>query len=119
MNSIEQLCNKLSLKDIRIVKLKGDYSERSIFRVHHSLGSFVGVTGSNIPENKAFLEFRNTFEEQGIAVPDLISVSEDKGSYLLEDLGDDTVKKYCDELFLKNALATYTYCRYKSFHYRK
>ena len=98
MNSIEKLCNNLSLHDVKITKLKGDYSERSIFRVHHSLGTFVGVVGNNIEENKAFLEFRNTFEEYGISVPKLISVAEDNGSYILEDLGDDTVKKYCDDL---------------------
>ena len=107
MNSIEKLCNDLSLRDVRITKLKGDYSERSIFRVHHSEGTFVGVVGNNIAENKAFLEFRKTFEEQGIGVPGLVSVSEDKGSYLLEDLGDDTVKKYCDDLKFKNDIKSY------------
>ena len=102
MNSIEKLCNDLFLHDVKIIKLKGDYSERSIFRIHHSEGTFVGVVGNNIAENKAFLKFRNTFEEQGIAVPKLIIAAEDKGSYILEDLGDDTVKKYCDNLNSKD-----------------
>ncbi|MDA3837687.1 MAG: phosphotransferase, partial [Candidatus Delongbacteria bacterium] len=101
MNSIEKLCKDISLHDVKITKLKGDYSERSIFRIHHAEGTYVGVVGNNIDENKAFLEFRKTFEEHGIAVPGLIIVSHDKGSYILEDLGDDTVKKYCDDLQLK------------------
>ena len=102
MNSIKKLCNNLSLKDIKIIRLKGDYSKRSIFRIYHSDGSLIGITGNDIEENKAFLEFRNTFEEQGINVPELVSVAKNKGSYLLEDLGDKTVKNYCDELYSKN-----------------
>ncbi|MBN2789532.1 MAG: phosphotransferase [Candidatus Delongbacteria bacterium] len=102
MIKIEKLCENILLQNVIITRLKGDYSERIIYRIDHSEGSLIGVEGNNIAENIAFFEFRRTFEEQGIAVPAIIAMSEDKSSYILEDLGDITVKKYCDDRNFNN-----------------
>jgi aminoglycoside/choline kinase family phosphotransferase len=96
MEKILQLCIDSGIKDPEIIPLKGDYSMRRIFRIRSSSGTLIAVSGPDIAENEAFLSFRKTFEECGFDVPAFIAVSEAGDVYLLEDLGDTTVKKYCD-----------------------
>ncbi len=98
MKNILDLCSKAGLSDPEIINLKGDYSLRKIYRVKHKKGSVIAVSGPDISENEAFLSFRNTFEQNGFRVPAFIAVSVDRGTYLLEDLGDVTVKSFCDEM---------------------
>jgi aminoglycoside/choline kinase family phosphotransferase len=98
MEDILSLCSKSGMIDPEIKKLKGDYSERSIFRVNHDKGSAIAVYGTNIAENEAFLSFRNTFERNGFNVPEFVAFSDDHKTYLIGDLGDITVKSYCDEM---------------------
>lgn len=98
MEEILSLCAKSGLIEPEIKKLKGDYSERTIYRVIHKDGTMIAVSGGNIPENEAFLSFRATFEQSGFNVPGFISFSADHKTYLIGDLGDVTVKSYCDEM---------------------
>ena len=98
MKNILDLCRKTGLSDPEIINLKGDYSRREIYRVKHKDGSVIAVYGPDISENEAFLSFRKTFEQNGFKVPEFISVSDDRRTYLLSDLGDVTAKSYCDEM---------------------
>jgi len=102
MKEILSLCRKSGITDPEIIRLKGDYSDRMIYRVNYDKGSVIAVSGGNIPENEAFLSFRDTFEMNGFNVPAFISVSEDHKHYLIEDLGDVTVKSYCDMMIKEN-----------------
>ncbi|MFA7122810.1 MAG: phosphotransferase [Candidatus Delongbacteria bacterium] len=95
MKNILSLCEKAGIADPEIKRLKGDYSDRKIFRINSKAGTVIAVSGSNIVENEAFLSFRETFEQNNFNVPALYAVSEDRSAYLLEDLGDVTVNSFC------------------------
>ena len=45
-------------------------------------------------ENRAFLEFSGHFKNEGIAVPEIYIVNEDKTCYIQEDLGSLTLFDY-------------------------
>ena len=107
MNNIKNLCYKYGLKtnQFKIIKLKGDASDRVIYRIipyNSKVKSFIAIKGSNIEENIAFLEFTNILKENNFNVPNILQVSEDKMYYLLEDLGDITVNDRCKKLDREN-----------------
>ncbi len=102
MKEIISLCTSAGIKNPVITRLKGDMSERKIFRVKYGSSTLIAVSSRNIPENSAFLSFRDTFEANGFSVPYFIAGSKDMSTYLIEDLGDVTVKSYCDEMIRKN-----------------
>jgi aminoglycoside/choline kinase family phosphotransferase len=45
----------------------------------------------DIDENRAFIGFGRTFRDGGLSVPEIYCTARDDGSYLLEDLGDETL----------------------------
>ncbi|MFO7810430.1 MAG: phosphotransferase [Candidatus Delongbacteria bacterium] len=95
MKDILKLCRDEGYNHPEITRLKGDYSERKIYRVSHKSGTFIAVISDNTAENDAFLSFRDSFERAGFKVPAFIAVSDDRNTYFIEDLGDMTVKSYC------------------------
>ena len=72
-------------------ELSAHGSDRFIARLKSDSGTCVGIVNSNLHENRAFLGFGQTFHENGMNVPRIYSVAKDEGSYLLEDLGDETL----------------------------
>jgi aminoglycoside/choline kinase family phosphotransferase len=52
----------------------------------------------DIRENLAFISFTKHFLSKGLPVPEVYLVSEDQKYYLLEDLGDTTLKELTDSL---------------------
>lgn len=69
-------------------------SDRLIIRIFSDKGkSVIGVYNPNLEENKAFLGFTEYFKAKGLNVPEIFSVSEDSGAYLMEDLGSTTLFK--------------------------
>ena len=70
------------------VALTGSGSNRSYFRLHGGGTSLMGVTGTDVKENNAFITLAAHFRSQGLPVPEVLAVSEDGISYLPEDLGD-------------------------------
>ncbi|MFC2170343.1 aminoglycoside phosphotransferase family protein [Calditrichota bacterium] len=78
---------------VSIVKLKGDASLRSIYRLSAPKLSYIGIFGPNREENRAFLGFTKTFRDLNLPVPELCIQDEDGYHYLLEDLGDITLFK--------------------------
>ncbi len=70
-------------------------SERRYFRLHACLpdrqgkkGHVIGTYGANVKENETFIYFTKQFTAKGLAVPEILAVSDDKLFYLQEDLGD-------------------------------
>lgn len=63
-------------------------SERRYFRLHGKKGSYIGTFGANIKENETFIYFTEQFNQQQLAVPCILGISDDKQFYLQEDLGD-------------------------------
>lgn len=63
-------------------------SNRRYFRLRYGETTLIGVLGTNLEENKAFIEIDRHFLAKGIRVPEVYAVSEDGMSYIQEDLGD-------------------------------
>lgn len=79
--------------------LRPDGSARRYVRLRSPGGhTVVGVIGNEVPENRAFLSFTETFRSLGMPVPDVLAVSADETAYLLTDLGDTTLFDAIEEL---------------------
>lgn len=68
--------------------LTGSASNRKYFRLSGKGVSCIGVTGTDLHENKAFVTIAGHFRQKGISVPEVLAVSEDGMTYLQEDLGN-------------------------------
>ncbi len=70
-------------------------SNRVYYRLYDSENNtLIGVEGTSVQENEAFFEISRHFFKQGLAVPQLIAVSDDKLVYLIQDLGDTSLFDY-------------------------
>jgi aminoglycoside/choline kinase family phosphotransferase len=63
-------------------------SERRYFRIYDNHQSFIGTYGANIKENETFVYFTRQFQQNQLAVPEILAVSADKQYYLQEDFGN-------------------------------
>ena len=70
-----------------ITELPSAGSNRRYFRLTGAQ-KMVGVYGTSVDENKAFLYMAEHFRKNGLPVPEVYIVSEDSTCYLQEDLGD-------------------------------
>lgn len=68
--------------------LKGDASDRRLFRLAAEGRSCIGVIGPNIEENRAFVGFARAFRSRGLRVPAILHTDDEGRMYLEEDLGD-------------------------------
>ncbi|RPI00426.1 MAG: hypothetical protein EHM72_09230 [Calditrichaeota bacterium] len=75
----------------QITALKGDGSDRKIYRISDSRISVIGIWGPNRAENNAFVGFSRHFERDALPVPHIYCYEEAQGLYLEEDLGDITL----------------------------
>lgn len=80
--------NFVGRKPETIQELGSSGSNRRYFRLISADKSLIGVLGTNLQENEAFLDFDEQFSSQGLPVPRVVAVSVDKMAYLQEDLGD-------------------------------
>ena len=80
-------------------------SERRYFRLHDIAGTVIGTYGANVKENETFIYFSSHFKEKNLAVPKILTVSDDKMFYLQEDFGDVSLlhhlesKGFTDEVY--------------------
>lgn len=94
-DKITELINKtLSDKIIEIKKLPSSGSSRLYFRIYTDNKTYIATYNSNIEENIAFLTFSNHFKNKKLAVPEIISISDDKCCYIQSDLGDVSLFDY-------------------------
>lgn len=75
----------------RINPLKGDGSERRVYRMQNANRTVIGVVGDHRPENEAFVHFTQHFFKQGLPVPEIYTQDLEHGIYLEKDLGYDTL----------------------------
>jgi aminoglycoside/choline kinase family phosphotransferase len=66
-------------------------SDRIIIRLNSETESCIGIVNPHIKENRAFISFGKIFRKNGLNVPEIFAIAKDDGSYLLEDLGDETL----------------------------
>jgi aminoglycoside/choline kinase family phosphotransferase len=74
-----------------ISPLKGDGSNRKLFRLRDKNRSVIGVYGPDHRENEAFLTFSRHFYKSKLPVPEIYAENLSQGIYLEEDLGDVTL----------------------------
>lgn len=70
------------------VPLSSSGSNRKYFRISGGGKSLVGVAGTDVKENEAFVCMAGHFRSKGLRVPEVMAVSADGLYYLQEDLGD-------------------------------
>lgn len=67
-------------------------SERRYFRLKDNIGkSIIGVFGSDVRENKAFISLAKYFASKSCLVPIVLAISDDCRFYLQSDLGDESL----------------------------
>ena len=74
-----------------IAPLRPHASERKIFRITSHSTRVIGVLNPNRPENDAFVHFAKHFAACGLPVPAIHAYYPERGVYLEEDLGDETL----------------------------
>lgn len=74
----------------RVEALAASGSHRRYFRL---LGSptVIGVVGADVEENGRFVAMSRCFRDEGLAVPEVLEVSDDGLAYLQEDLGGESL----------------------------
>lgn len=66
----------------------GSASNRCYCRLSSGPVSCIGVVGTDLNENRAFVSLAEHFRAKGLPVPEILAVDSDAGAYLQEDLGD-------------------------------
>jgi len=74
-----------------IKNLKGDGSDRTLYRLSGNGQTAIGVYGKNRKENEAFISFSQTLLASKINVPKIYLADLERHVYLEEDLGDETL----------------------------
>jgi len=89
MKELENLFQQLTKeKLLSKEELSASGSNRRYFRLESKKTSLIGVEGTSIDENKAFIEMAKHFYNQGLSVPQFLAQTPDGRFYIQEDLGD-------------------------------
>lgn len=110
LRQIDEFCDRIimiALKELfervagrgvaSIVKLTGDGSNRSYYRMCAGDISLIGAVGTCAEENRAFVAMSERFLACGIDAPRVLAVSADGLCYIQEDLGDTSLFAYMKE----------------------
>lgn len=93
-------------KPLEIFFLPPSGSYRSYCRIKSAAISALGSWNADARENEAFLSFSESFFREGLPVPEIYSINEPEGVYLLEDFGEtmlfDRVHNHPFDETLKN-----------------
>ena len=77
---------------LSVVPLPQSGSNRRYFRLSGRGGrTAVGVLGTSVEENRAFVTIARHFRSRGLNVPEVYAVADDMTAYIQEDLGDTTL----------------------------
>ena len=87
----ELYLDKFGVAPLSVVKLSGAGSNRSYYRLHGDETHVIGVVGTSVDENRAFVALAKAFAQAGIPAPEVLAVSGDGLCYLQTDLGDNTL----------------------------
>ncbi|MHB9054790.1 MAG: RapZ C-terminal domain-containing protein [Paludibacteraceae bacterium] len=70
------------------IRLTVSGSNRKYYRLQNKDISLIGVVGTSVEEDNAFIEMTKHFTSKGLPVPEFIAKTDDNLMYLQEDLGD-------------------------------
>jgi aminoglycoside/choline kinase family phosphotransferase len=91
-NDLKELFLETFLEPVtKFQALPAHGSNRKYFRMtslHHKI---IGAYNSDLAENHAFIAFSHHFKQKKLSVPHVYAESAEKGIYLQEDLGDQTL----------------------------
>jgi len=87
---------KFGIECIETIQLVPAGGARKYYRLRNGDSTAVGAYNNDTRENKAFLGFTQHFLKSGLSVPEIYRISPDEKYYLLEDLGDMTLKGLTD-----------------------
>jgi len=93
-------------------KLPQSGSHREYYRVKSKNKKALIVFNNNFKENQAFIEFSKSLEKTEIKVPKIINSDIENNTYIIEDLGDDTLfsiieKENNNNIFSDKVLSLY------------
>lgn len=95
MNDLENLFQQYTNEKLFIKEeLSASGSNRKYFRLEGKTHTVIGVEGTSLEENRAYIEMSKHFHTAGIPVPRLLAQSEDGMYYIQEDLGDTLLFDY-------------------------
>jgi aminoglycoside/choline kinase family phosphotransferase len=97
-NTLKSLFEKWSgekVGDFRSIPQSGSY--REYYRISGMHKSAIGVYNEDLKENRAFLTFTKHFYAIGLRVPQVLAEDEGGKSYLLSDLGDESLFDFLDK----------------------
>ena len=66
-------------------------SNRKYFRIAGKNKRAIGAFNEDIKENLAFIQFSKSFQQADLQVPEVFSCGNGNSTYLLEDLGDQSL----------------------------
>ena len=111
---IESLVELYGLHPTAITPIAQSGSERKYFRIEHKSGSVIGTYNTNQKENEAFFHFSHQFRENGLNVPEVLAVSDDRLCYLQTDFGDDNLFAHVQKALATNGFDTNLIGLYKN-----
>ena len=89
---VELFCSWEGQEPQHIERLAGAGSNRSYYRLTDCDGqTVIGVIGTNVEENRAFVSLANHFASKDLPVPLVLVVSDDEMCYLQTDLGSTSL----------------------------
>jgi aminoglycoside/choline kinase family phosphotransferase len=98
MNQLERLFQEYSRETLLSkTELSASGSNRKYFRLQGETQSLIGVEGTSVEENRAFIAMAKHFRGQNLPVPQFYAVSSDGRYYIQEDLGDTLLFDYIAE----------------------
>lgn len=74
--------------DFTVSALPSSGGNRRYFRIESSGQPVIGVRGSDLQENRTFIDMSRHFRANGLPVPEILAVADDISCYLQQDLGD-------------------------------
>ena len=98
MNKLKEFVEtSLNKKIDRMEQLPVSGSARSYFRVFTEDETYIALEHTSLQENGLFLDFSKRFANIGLSVPKIYAISDDKLSYIQEDLGDTMLLNIVNE----------------------
>lgn len=90
-------------KPLQIQPITGSGSQRKYYRLTGKSNSFIGTVSCNIAENEAFFHVASVFLSNGVPVPELIRISNDRKAYLQSDLGSVSLLDLVERSWLQGS----------------
>ncbi len=89
MTELEQLFHQYTnQKPQSVIELSASGSNRRYFRLKSETTTLIGVEGTSLEENRAFIAMSKHFSTQGLPVPKVLAETIDGKFYIQDDLGD-------------------------------